>query len=294
MKNIFILTALMAMAIKTNAQIPNSGFETWEAYEDNYTHYIYEKPDLWVGSLPKNNAYSFSITKNAESYPAGTGQYSMKITPDIANGVVGIAISNDQFDPMISSIPKPSFAINYRPAALYLYFKYFPSGGDTMIAKVFFYRNGVVIGNPVYGTTNTVSNWTPLQIPMTYSTSDVPDSATIFFVTRAYVQHAESVLYIDNLSFNGFVTAVQEVSPENFGFNIYPNPSSDRITFNINNNNGDYITLNIYNALGEIVKKEILKQNQQQINIEDLSNGVYVAEIKSQHLTGRQKLFIQR
>ncbi|MFC2080078.1 hypothetical protein ACFLRQ_01245, partial [Bacteroidota bacterium] len=182
MKNFTLfLTVLVALTIKANAQIPNSGFEIWEDYADDgegctapYT--TYQKPDFWVGSLPTHcQTNSFSIHKNNESYPAGTGQFSMMIQPNIANGVRGVATSSDIADPMINWIPKPTFAMNQRPASLYLYYKCFPFGGDTIIASVYFYKNGVLIGNPSFGNTQTISTWTELEVPMTYNTSDVPD-----------------------------------------------------------------------------------------------------------------------
>jgi len=46
--------------------------------------------------------------------------------------------------------------------------------------------------------------------------------------------------------------------------------------------------------MGSLVKTELLKQNQQQINIGDLSNGIYIVKIKSKRLIGNQKLIIKR
>jgi hypothetical protein len=52
--------------------------------------------------------------------------------------------------------------------------------------------------------------------------------------------------------------------------------------------------IKIYNINGKLVSSEILKENQQQINIGDLSNGIYLVEIKSKEWTEKQKLIIQR
>ena len=290
-----ILTVLIAMTIKTNAQIPNGGFETWENYVDDYTGYVYQKPDLWNGALPNGWIPSYSIQKNPESYPAGTGQYSMKIQPDIANGVRGVAGSYDSTCIIVNGQLPPTFAINYRPASLYLYYKCFPFGGDTIMCTAYFYKNGVVIGNSVFETTTTVPTWTPLEIPTHYTTSDIPDSATIFFSTAIYILHSsESTLYVDNLSFTGFVTSNPEIKSENTNFNLYPNPASDIVTLNIENKNNAGLTLNIYSLAGTLVKSEILKQNQRQINIVDLSDGIYIVEIKSKEWTEKRKLKIQR
>ncbi|MDD3858882.1 MAG: T9SS type A sorting domain-containing protein [Bacteroidales bacterium] len=295
-----VLFVLFAITISSNAQIPNGGFETWENYYDDGgecmpPYNTYEKPDFWVGSLPYScETNSFSLEKNNESYPEGTGQFSLKIQPDIPNGVRGVVISNDSADPMTNWIPQPSFAINYRPESLYLYYKCFPYGGDTIIANIYFYKDGVVIGNPYIGTTQTVSEWTPLEIPMTYYNSEVPDSATILFVTGAYVQHSESTMYIDNLSFNGFVTDIPDKISLNSNVNIYPNPATDYITVSTENLNNTDLTVNIYNVIGALVKSETLLQDQEQLNIEDLESGIYMLEIKSKEWSEKQKLIIKR
>ena len=77
-------------------------------------------------------------------------------------------------------------------------------------------------------------------------------------------------------------------------FNLYPNPASNIVTLNIDNLYNTDWTLNIYNVVGTLVKSEMLKQNNRQINIGDLSNGIYIVEIKTKEWTGKQKLIIQR
>jgi hypothetical protein len=296
-----ILIVLFVASIKTNAQIPNGGFEIWESYEDNgegctAPFNVYEKPNLWVGSLPNScQTHSFSLSKNNETYPAGTGQYSLRIQPDLANGVSGVAISNDIAEGAMNGwIPKPSFAINKRPASLYLYYKCFPFGGDTIIGLIYFYKNGVVIGNPSFGTNETISNWKAVEVPMTYYNLEVPDSATILFTTGAYLRHSESVMYVDNLSFDGFITSIPEQAIKNTEFSFYPNPASDIITLTIENRNNADLTMNMYNETGMLVKSQMLKQNQRQINVGDLSNGEYMVEIKSKDWAEKQKLIIQK
>ena len=76
--------------------------------------------------------------------------------------------------------------------------------------------------------------------------------------------------------------------------NLYPNPASDIVTLNLGNTNNTDLTMNIYNLIGAFVKTEKLKQNQQQINVGDLSNGIYIVELKSKDWSGKQKIIIQR
>lgn len=77
-------------------------------------------------------------------------------------------------------------------------------------------------------------------------------------------------------------------------FSVYPNLASDIVSLNVNTANNTNLTVNIYNMMGSLIKTEILKQNRQQMNISDLSNGIYVVEIKSKDWTDKQKLLIQR
>jgi len=46
--------------------------------------------------------------------------------------------------------------------------------------------------------------------------------------------------------------------------------------------------------MGTLVKSEMLEQNNRQINISDLSNGVYMVSIRSKDLTENKRLIIQR
>jgi hypothetical protein len=77
-------------------------------------------------------------------------------------------------------------------------------------------------------------------------------------------------------------------------FSIYPNPAFDIVTMNIDNPSNDDIELNIYTVMGVLVRSEKLKQNQHQINIRDLSNGIYMVVIKSKYMTENRRLIIQR
>jgi hypothetical protein len=75
---------------------------------------------------------------------------------------------------------------------------------------------------------------------------------------------------------------------------IYPNPASEVLTVKSIRSSNEALTLNIYNIMSVLVKTETLGQNQQQINIGNLTNGIYMVEIKSKEWTEKQKLIIQR
>jgi len=75
---------------------------------------------------------------------------------------------------------------------------------------------------------------------------------------------------------------------------VSPNPASDIVLIKVEISNNESVPINIYNIVGQLVKSEILKQNQKEINVMDLCNGVYMIDIVSQGKIERQKLVIQR
>ena len=282
------------------AQIPNSDFEVWENYIDNldgcaYVSNTYQKPDFWVGSLPKRcETYSFSIAKVNESYPAGTGQYCMKVQPDVANGVRGIATSSDVADPMINQIPQPTFALNSRPEKLKFYYKYLPNSGDTLLVRIYFYKNGDVINEAYIGTNETVSAWTEAEVPISYSTPETPDSATIYFLVGIYSQHSESVLYVDNLSFEGNVNSVAKNNLLNDELKIFTNPANDQFTIRLNNMNSEKKTICIYNLTGNLVQRIQMNNIDQSIDTRLLSSGIYLLEFQCNDQKIVKRLIIRK
>lgn len=77
-------------------------------------------------------------------------------------------------------------------------------------------------------------------------------------------------------------------------FTIYPNPASTIISVFISGNYKDETLLNIYTITGSMVKSEKLLQNQREINVDALSTGIYIVEIKSREWLRKQKMIIQK
>jgi len=75
---------------------------------------------------------------------------------------------------------------------------------------------------------------------------------------------------------------------------IFPNPASHVITLTIDNSVNADLIFNIYSITGTLVKSTLLKQNNRQISIDDLNNGIYLVEIRSKGWIEKQMLIIQR
>jgi hypothetical protein len=289
-----VLTILIALTIKLNAQIPNSGFENWTTVGS------YEEADGWINPNSQCTGSFFPITKSTDAYPIGVGTYSIRLesNPSLMPNNCALGIT------WTGQYPNVKFPITGHPTSLTGWYKYLPQGGDTMTINVVLYNNTIpVVPHAIFSTTATVSTWTSFTI--TFPTYSTADSASIYLSTYALVDTAggvqnnigpsgNSVLYVDNLNFDNLITSVQEQTAKKTLFNLYPNPASDIVTLNIGNTNNTDLTLNIYNVIGTLVKSEMLKQNTRQINIGDLNNGVYMLSIKANDRTENKRLIIQR
>ena len=289
MKNFtIILTALIAMTIKANAQIPNSGFEDWTTVGG------YEDPNGW-GTANSYSTSFYPVMKTNDHYPASVGDYSIRMEnkPSLLPSweAMGIIMSG-----VLAAPPTSYFPITGHPTSLTGYYIFTPQD-DTMSIQIELRQGGQWVAEGKYTSTTAASGWTSFNIPLSNYTS--ADSGNIIIAAfnisgEQSVPYGNSVLYIDNLNFDNLIGYVREQSDKNNIISLYPNPASDFVTLHIDNKNNVDLTLNIYNVIGELVRSELLKQNQQQINIRYLSNGIYMVEIKSKEWSEKQKLIIQR
>ena len=284
-----ILTVFIALTISANAQIPNSGFETWA------TTGSYEEPTGWATMNPACSGPFYSATKSTDHYPASVGNYSIRVENNTSltqfTGGFGMAMTNAFDYPF-----KPAFPIVGSPTSLCGYYKYTSLNNDSMFIRIVFFQNSIQLGYNTFVTGISASDWTSFILPLTYPSAD---SATLYvsalwFSSQTSGPKGNSVLYVDNLSFDNLIYSIPEQTVKNALFSLYPNPASDIVSFNIDNTNNAELTINIYNVIGTLVKSETLKQNNQQINIGDINNGIYMVAVKSNILTKYQKLIIQR
>ncbi len=287
-----ILTVLIAMTIETNAQIPNSGFENWTTVGS------YENPTDWSNSNGSSSGSFYPVTKSSDHYPMSVGNYSIRLEnqiPLLNGSSYGFAYTENA-----SASCSPSFPITGHPTNFCGYYKCFPLNNDTIQIGLMLFQNGVWIAGAEFTCTNTVSDWSSFIIPISsYTSADSAYIAIAAFYNDTtcgfpYGPFGNSVLYVDNLSFDNLITSISEQSFKNITFSLFPNPAYNIVNFDFDNTNKVDLTLNIYNVIGTLVKSEILKQNQRQINIGDLGNGIYMVEIKFKEWTGKQKLIIQR
>jgi hypothetical protein len=297
-----ILTVLIALTIKTNAQIPDAGFENW------FTIHNCLEPESWhsLYQLIDSSGSYCPITRSTDHYPAFIGSYSVVIANDTALYNSGTPPANFLGWGILMTThlnDEPLFPVTGHPKSLCGYYKFLPQNGDTMNINLHLYYQGIEIAHGTFQSDIAASVWTSFKFFVNDTLYSNVDSAKITLCSANEPKnghgrpHGNSILYIDNLSFDtltGITTSAPELSTKNTLFNLFPNPTSDNVTLNINNENNEYFEVNIYGIMGELISKELLQQKQQQMNTGNLSNGIYIVEIKSGEWTEKQKLIIQR
>jgi hypothetical protein len=283
------LVVLIAAAVGTFAQIPNSGFEDWTTVGS------YENPNGWATMNPACAGPFFSCTKSTDHYPTAMGNYSLRLENNTSltqmTGAYGMAITDSFAYPF-----QPAFPLTGQPNTLSGYYKYASLNNDTMFIRIILFESGIMLGNNTFRTGTTTSNWTSFALPITYPSAD---SATIMFSafypsSQTDGPNGNSVLYVDNLSLSSLAVSVPLPAPKSTLFNISPNPAFNVVSLNIDNLNHADMTLNIYTAIGKLISSEPLRQNKQQIKVGSLPNGMYLVSVKSKSLSTIQKLVILR
>lgn len=279
-----ILLSSIAIAITAHAQIPNNGFENW------------------TGANPTGWVINGNVTKSSDHYPASSGNFSIRLEshgPASDNFSYAFAVA-ERYAPC-----SPTFPITGHPSRLCGYFKCSPFNNDTMQVGLMLFHHGVWNAGADFTTTNTVSDWTSFNVPISpYTTAD---SATI--VISAFYNdtncgppggpYGNSVLYVDNLSFDSLLTgtssAVKEFPAKSAcRFGLKPNPASDIVMLNAYTPGNETWKVSMYTINGTLVKSETVRNNQKKIGIADLPNGIYSVIIAFKNSTETKLLTVQK
>ena len=100
----------------------------------------------------------------------------------------------------------------------------------------------------------------------------IPNTANIFFDTNPAI--------VTNTFNTEFTAALNNLDFNSGNFLLYPNPATDLVQISSNINSGNIESIVIFDVLGKVVKKvEAVNSNQTNINVSELSSGVYMVEV---------------
>ncbi|RKX19328.1 MAG: hypothetical protein DRP35_07875, partial [Candidatus Zixiibacteriota bacterium] len=242
MKTLFTLSTLMiVLSLTAQQQLPNSSFEDWST--DTVSGSL--EPDGWFslntitqdypnyGTLRTTDAYSGQYALHLISGHVDATPYGFSMIDTTAEATIGTLTSGG---------PNDGMPYTDRPTKLTFYYKYTagttPSNViDTGLLYFKFSGPSGNIGEGIfqfYG--NVVTNYSFVEIPITWWNSNTPDSlfmnissSTTGFdmmpmsVNSNIPNQINSELFIDKLVFSNFPVSNNPplISKD---FNVYPNP----------------------------------------------------------------------
>jgi hypothetical protein len=129
--------------------------------------------------------------------------------------------------------------------------------------------------------TTVSSNWYPVQINFS---SDASVNNNAGFILRWMMIGANTILTSGNDRYDNFAvwatgpSGIDELTAEDAGYTLYPNPAKDNIT--LYGTHQGQKEVSIYNVVGQEMTKTIVASNQSLLNVSELSAGVYFMTVK--------------
>lgn len=277
MKNIFIVALLVTSSIHAIAQIPNNSFENWT------TIGAYSDPDNW-GTLNTLTTTSgvYTAMKGTGGASGGGASY-IKIVSRTITGlgtVPGIVVSGT-LDP--STYKASGFPFIEQPASLTGAWQYMASGSDQGFISILLTK-----WNSTLNKRDTIAykkqllsgmamSWANFTIPLTYFSTNLPDSALIILSASGTTPVSNSYMYADKLAFSGTVAGLN-VKNTAMKTSVYPNPAGNKLF--IENLPARVEKIEIVDIVGKAIL--IKNENINEIDISSYQSGMYILKVYSE------------
>ncbi len=284
MKKIFtiLVASFMTASLFAQAQLPNASFESWTA----------GSPDAWgtYGSILPN--FAKFATQDAADATDGTSSIilhsdTISSFPYAGQLNFGRGYSYNPTTHQVTLLPN---AFTDKPDSIQFDIKYNPIGGDTCaVVCQFTTWNGTartLVGGfdssanvaMIFNSAN--AQWGRVKLPLLYKAGSVVDTMFLNFKSSINPKMANigTTLKLDNVKL--IYNSPNGILEEEIGatrVNLFPNPSTDFITFSIEDFNN--ATYEIVNINGAIVKNGTLTTNNEKVNITELANGNYFYKV---------------
>lgn len=280
--NIYLLITLMAFANSLFSQIPNNGFENWTNMGG------YNTPDDWGNLNPVTNmAGVYTCLKGT---PGNPGTAYLKLTSATVTGLgvqPGIAVSGVLNTSTFQAIS--GFAYTNRPAVLNGTWQYMANGDDQGYISIYLTKWNTsmnmrdTVGQVMYYLPGMVMSWENFSIPISYSRSEVPDSAMIILSASGHVPENGSYLYLDDLSFAGGTVGLENHT-DMASLIVYPDPViGNKVLVSLKN--ADFVAgyLDIVDLQGKMISRTDIKNPgfPVSIDVSTLQSGEYFLRMTS-------------
>lgn len=297
-KSILSLVAIAIISTSAFAQIPNNSFETWMSMG------TYSNPDNWDNlNMMTSSSGVYTATKGTGGASGGGSSY-LKLTSKNVNGMgvmPGVAICGTL--DMATFKPTKGFSYTMRPANLTGSWQYMASGADAGFVAVYLTKwNSTMMMRDTIATAieplvGMAMSWATFNINLNYMSSAMPDSAVIILSASGTTPVANSYLYVDNMSFSGTATGINNIENVVSNISVYPNPSTENINIQLNAQKTSLVKFQLVDLTGKLVKEvtagEIQGKYATSINTNGITKGTYFLKVIANDVIETKKISIQ-
>jgi hypothetical protein len=281
-KNVIsFIAVIITMTMTAFAQIPNPGFEGWTSGD----------PDGWASS----NVFQAGLINITQSADYHSGSSAVK--GEVVN------FFGTPMGPVIQNGPGATGSpISEQYHSIELYYKFMPQGGDRFAVNVGLEKAGNPIAQGAVALPQQVNSYTHLTVPLTYTTSEVPDRALIQISINGPVVgtdlHVGSVMIVDDLTFS-LSTGIENNSSPELNSDCFPNPASHFINIPVPDELSANVVFKVFDPFGKELKKESIQPQPFgkmviQCSVEDLPIGIYFYSISGTNKQYRGKFTVSR
>lgn len=314
MKTKLLLTKalLFLFACSVRAQvIPNYNFENWSNGANS-------APDGWL-THGSQQAGFYPATQTTDNY---LGTYALRLENKITlTDTTGGSVSTIR--PNGREGFGPAFPVATRYNNLKGFYKYAPLNGDSAELVVFITKTGysnsqgwsdlLAWGQKHLGAAST---YTPFSVGYMDalsgfyydSNTEVPDSAYIEIGSYKFVGTApgvetkplgNSVLYMDALNFDTYITGIDERLNITTGFKLFPTMNDGDFKVSFGTLKSDFTTIKVYDLNGREVKNllsENLNEGQHTFHydLKNMNSGSYLLVIATGEGYKAERFYIQK
>jgi hypothetical protein len=306
-KHLLLLSAAALLFVGTaNAQIPNPGFETWSPDLVNGGVKNPNTSDANAGWQTLNLFTSPFLNSNPQSVfqdstIVHSGKYACKIVSVVLNAneykdvkafiphdTMGIVVSGT-----ITATPAFKLGVPYtsRPVSFNFFYQYFPQSAsgkpDTAFCTVVLSRSPGGVRHTIgAGITmlNAAASWTMGTVSIVYDSgwSTPIDTITVLFSSSSFHKPVPgSILYVDDAS---GLMGINDLHAPSANVNVYPNPASNSVNFNIASANGSVAgySIEVYDITGKKVNAYRVTNSLTTVNTDAYSSGLYFYQLFDQ------------
>ena len=284
MKHFYIfLFILIIISTPLHSQIPNAGFENWDASGNPLDWVVSNAPPSYITITKTSDAHSGSWAVEGNVFAFSP----VNVAPTLYSGEEGA-----------QGIP-----INFRPATLDGYYKLVSAGGDYLQIQALLYKNNAPIGSGIKEL-NAAGSYTQFNCEITYFTTDIPDTVLILITASnsSFFTNVGTKIFVDDLSWGGTtdITNPSQQIPQEFNLEQnYPNPFNPTTSIQYAVSSRQFVSLKVYDVLGNEVAtlaNEYREAGRYEVEFDasSLSSGIYFYRLQAGDFVQTRKMILMK